>query len=239
MARHRSGDAHGREPVVEKARQRGQRGRGTGRASALPRALRSALTLRRVVATAADPRHRTAFTDWLACAVAGRHERAAAAARAAAQPVRRAGRASRRRGALVPPGDCAGQPVGEGSAVARVGGGGDHSPQRNCDAERRARGQSRQTLARTPLPSALSVWLPYDRRARARHLIGDQPRGVLRDLALAARAAAALRDGGPGPVAACGVGAGRRRLPETSSSDYPSAMSASVPTHSRIARGSP
>jgi 2-methylcitrate dehydratase PrpD len=36
-----------------------------------------------VVATAADPRHRTAFTDWLACAVAGLGERAARAARAA------------------------------------------------------------------------------------------------------------------------------------------------------------
>jgi 2-methylcitrate dehydratase PrpD len=36
-----------------------------------------------VVANAADPRHRTAFTDWLACAVAGLGERAARAARAA------------------------------------------------------------------------------------------------------------------------------------------------------------
>ena len=36
-----------------------------------------------MVATAADPRHRTAFTDWLACAVAGLGERAARAARTA------------------------------------------------------------------------------------------------------------------------------------------------------------
>ena len=41
------------------------------------------VTLPDVVATAADPRHRTAFTDWLACAVAGLEERAARAARAA------------------------------------------------------------------------------------------------------------------------------------------------------------